>query len=44
MPVVDIHHHAVPSGFLEAVRADGGRHGLTLVDRDGSEWLEGQHS
>jgi aminocarboxymuconate-semialdehyde decarboxylase len=29
-PVVDIHNHAIPSGFVERVRHEGARYGYTL--------------
>ena len=31
-PVVDIHNHAIPAGFVERVRRDGDRHGYAVVD------------
>lgn len=30
--VVDVHNHAVPASFLEAVRRDGGRYGYELIE------------
>ena len=31
-PVVDIHNHAIPAGFVDRVRRDGDRHGYAVVD------------
>lgn len=29
-PVVDVHHHAIPRGLIDAVRSDGGRYGAAI--------------
>jgi aminocarboxymuconate-semialdehyde decarboxylase len=34
MPVVDIHNHAIPTGFIERVRQEGARYGYTLCRPD----------
>jgi len=31
-PVVDVHNHAIPAGFVDRVRRDGDRHGYAVVD------------
>jgi aminocarboxymuconate-semialdehyde decarboxylase len=39
MPTVDVHHHAIPSALVEAVRAEGARHGASIHAENGREWL-----
>lgn len=36
-PVVDVHNHGIPAGFIARVREDGGRHGYTLSRPDNGQ-------
>ena len=31
--IIDIHAHALPEGFIDALRSEGHRFGVTIVDR-----------
>jgi len=38
-PIIDLHSHFFPRGFVELVRRRGGAHGATVSVREGMEWL-----